>query len=70
MNGDELIKLVPKWAKKIGHRQAKRKLVIEDVGISTADLMVRGEYYSSPGVDMVNKLQLAMKDFLAELAAS
>lgn len=70
MSGDELIKLIPKWAKVIGPRKAKRLLITEDVGASTADFMVRGEYHSSPGEEMEGKIRRAMSEFLVSLEAS
>lgn len=70
MNGDELKKMIPKWALKIGVQKAERELIVMGIGVSTATHLVRGTYVSTPKELLSQKLRLAMKDFLAELAAS
>lgn len=70
MNGDELKKLVPKWAAKIGSQRARKELILLDLGLSTAEALVSGRYASTPKAMVCEKLRLAMKDFIAELEAS
>lgn len=50
MNRNErALKLVKKWVAKVGSGEAMRRLVNEKVGFSTADKIVREDYYSTPG---------------------
>jgi hypothetical protein len=44
----KLTKAVALWAEKIGHDQAKKRLVLRDVNVTTADKLCEGRYQSEP----------------------
>lgn len=70
MTGEQLKNLVPKWAERVGVRTARLELQRLGLGYSTIEMLRKGEYRSTPNAETCDKLKLAMKDFLAELAAS
>ncbi len=46
---ERALKLVKKWVEKVGPGEAKRRLINEKIGFSTADKIVRDDYISTPG---------------------
>jgi len=49
MNANEhALKIVRKWALKIGTHEARKRLVLRDISPTTAEKMVTGTYPSTP----------------------
>lgn len=61
MNGKELKNEIPKWAAKVGARKARLALLNAGIGYTTAVLLIKGEYPSTPTGDTVDRLRAALR---------
>lgn len=56
----KLLKLVPKWAEKIGHIEAQKRLILADVPPRTAYRIVTGDHGSTVRALLAKVLETEM----------
>lgn len=61
MNSDELKLAVIKWAEKIGHREAFKRLVAADISGTMATKLLAGSYGPTPSLDNANAILNELK---------
>lgn len=55
--GEQTLKLIDKWVKRVGAAKAKARLAATgEIGLSTAEKLVRGAYESIPGHDLTESI--------------
>lgn len=64
MSGEEIKAKVAKWSDEIGIRKARVELQNAGLGFSTADKLCKGEYESTPTRDSIEKIKLALGNYL------